>query len=98
MGLNQLEPIEQKIKTSNDNLEFAEKLQLAEFALWERIVTRLLNLLSLTLVFFLAVIGFNVWQGKDIAQWSLGALITGTVGCLGNLLYLAIKHHRRARK
>jgi len=98
MGLNQLEPIDGKVKTPENNLEFAERLQLAEFALWERIVNRLLNLLSLIVVFVLAVVGYNVWQGNDISQLGLGALLSGMVGCLGNLLYLAIRHHKRMRK
>lgn len=83
---------------TDSSVGFSNKLQWAEFQLKARIVDRLLLLLTVATFFALAVVGFMVWQGKDISTAAVGALITGTVGCLGKLLYNATRRYLEQKK
>lgn len=85
-------------KLHENNIDFSNKLQWAEFTLKERIIKRLLFLLTVATLFVLIVVGFIVWKDKDISIAIVGALITGTVGYLGKLLYNATKRYVEEKK
>lgn len=98
MGLNNLEPLEGKIKTPENNLSFSEMLQLAELKLLQRVVFWALSLFTVVLLSVVAMGAYNVSQGKDISQLGYGALGLSTLECLGGVVFLVIKHYRRQRK
>jgi len=91
MESNKLEPTKGNSELPVNNSKNPNGLQWAEFVLNAGVICWLLALMSIVTVFVLAVVGYMVWHRMDAYAVGIGALITGTVGWLGKLVYNAIK-------
>ena len=76
--------------------EFLIAMEWAEFTLLKRIVNCLLTLLILTTIFALTIVALIV-AGRVDFSITVGALLTGTIGCIGKLLNNAFKSIFRIR-
>jgi hypothetical protein len=100
-GENQM--LHKRFGLSDDHLidletdsKFLIAMEWAEFTLLKRIVNCLLTLLFLTTIFALAMVVLIVARRVD-SSITVGAVLTGTIACIGKLLNNAFKSIFRLR-
>jgi|SRR6266536_2886710 len=80
----------QPAKAANEE-RFRQRIEWGEFALRRRIINCLLTLLTVDTIFALIMVVRIARGDVGITTFVVGALLTGTVGCIGKLLNNSLK-------